>query len=204
MKNGAKRKGSECKREREMEESIRSLCKGVASFCNHLHSSCDALKASVDRRPIPLDTALSNFLQSLNRRVSAASTQLNLLETMSFGTVPFEELLGHCCEVQGKPNPPPPPPTSSLPLHQLEIDEVDFERTPVVQEDGFYAPVIDEEEDLLDESLSLKKLGLLDASLATLASKGQKLKSKPVYLSIAHSAAANAKSEEPDIAIHEF
>ncbi|RXH81285.1 hypothetical protein DVH24_005199 [Malus domestica] len=56
---------------------------------------------------------------------------------------------------------------------ELEIDEDDFERTPVVQEEGFYAPVIDEEEDLLDESLSLKKLGLSDASLATLASQGE-------------------------------
>ncbi|CAN6577229.1 unnamed protein product [Malus baccata var. baccata] len=164
MKEGAKRKSSERERGREIEESIRSLCKGVASFCNHFHSSCDALKTSVDRRPIPLDTASSNFLNPS----TAASTQLNLLETMSFGTVSFEELLGHCCEVQGQPNPPPPPPKSSLPLLQLEIDEDDFERTPVVQEEGFYAPVIDEEEDLLDESLSLKKLGLSDASLATL------------------------------------
>lgn len=53
----------------------------------------------MDRRPIPLGTASSTFIQSLNRRVSAASTQLNLLETMSFETVSFEELLGHCNEV---------------------------------------------------------------------------------------------------------
>ncbi|KAM2565563.1 hypothetical protein TB1_008177 [Malus domestica] len=127
-----------------MEESIRSLCKGVASFCNHFHSSCDALKTSVDRRPIPLDTASSNFLNPS----TAAS-------------------------------PPPAPNSTSLKRSELEIDEDDFERTPVVQEEGFYAPVIDEEEDLLDESLSLKKLWLSDASLATLASQGQKFISKP-------------------------
>ncbi|KAM1440870.1 hypothetical protein ACFX1T_008730 [Malus domestica] len=121
-----------------MEESIRSLCKGVASFCNHFHSSCDALKTSIDRRPIPLDTASSNFLNPS----TAAS-------------------------------PPPAPNSTSLKRSELEIDEDDFERTPVVQEEGFYAPVIDEEEDLLDESLSLKKLGLSDASLATLASQGE-------------------------------
>ncbi|KAB2608010.1 hypothetical protein D8674_011178 [Pyrus ussuriensis x Pyrus communis] len=156
-----------------MEESIGSLCKGVASFCNHLQSSCDALKTSVDRRPIPLDTASSTFLQSLNRRVSAASTQLNLLDTMSFGTVSFEELLGHCSEVY-KDNQ-----TRLLHLQhrlspsfvaELEIDDdEDFTSTTVDQEHGFDASVIDEEEDLLDESLSLKKLGLSDASLASLA-----------------------------------
>ncbi|KAM0978060.1 hypothetical protein ACFX2I_013992 [Malus domestica] len=168
-----------------MEESIRSLCKGVASFCNHLQSSCDALKTSVDRRPIPLDTASSTFLQSLNRRVSAASTQLNLLETMSFGTVSFEELLGHCSEVykdnqtrllnlQHRLSP------SSVAELEMDDDE-DFTSTPVDEEDGFDAPVIDEEEDLLAESLSLKKLGLSDASLASLA---------------------NDKNEDTDVSMH--
>ncbi|KAM2890638.1 hypothetical protein COP2_009040 [Malus domestica] len=164
-----------------MEESIRSLCKGVASFCNHFHSSCDALKTSVDRRPIPLDTASSNFLNpstaaspppapnstSLKRCRSAPSPSRSSWDTAARSKDNQTCLL----HLQRRLSP------SSV--AQLEIDEDDFERTPVVQEEGFYAPVIDEEEDLLDESLSLKKLGLSDASLATLASQGQKFISKP-------------------------
>ena len=50
-------------REREMEESIASLCRSLASFSNHLESSCDALTQSLLRRPIPLGThTLSLFL----------------------------------------------------------------------------------------------------------------------------------------------
>ena len=44
-------------------------------------------------------SASSTFIQGLNRRVLSASTELNLLDSMSFGTVSFEELLGHCNEV---------------------------------------------------------------------------------------------------------
>ncbi|WCJ34124.1 hypothetical protein M5689_015445 [Euphorbia peplus] len=85
-----------------MEEVISIFSKSLTSFCNHLHSSCDALKLSLDRRPIPLDSASSTFIQCLNRRVSTAGTDLSLLESMSFGTVSFEELLGHCNEVYKK------------------------------------------------------------------------------------------------------
>lgn len=45
------------------------------------------------------DSANSTFIQGLNRRVKIASGDLNLLESMSFATVSFEELLGHCNEV---------------------------------------------------------------------------------------------------------
>ncbi|GMN39633.1 hypothetical protein TIFTF001_008863 [Ficus carica] len=82
-----------------MEESITSFCRSLASFSNHLDSSCDALKQSLLRRPIPLDSASSTFIQCLNRRVSTAGSELNLLESMSLGTVSLEELLGHCNEV---------------------------------------------------------------------------------------------------------
>nr|GLL46060.1 hypothetical protein DM860_003413 [Ipomoea trifida] len=85
-----------------MEASIGKFSKTVAAFCNHLQTSSDALKQSVDRRPIPLDSASTTFVQCLNRRVSSASSDLNLLESMSFGTVSFEELLGHCNEVYKK------------------------------------------------------------------------------------------------------
>ncbi|XP_056158784.1 uncharacterized protein LOC115666419 isoform X4 [Syzygium oleosum] len=82
-----------------MEEAIATLGRSLGHFCNHLQSSVDALNQSIDRRPIPLDSASSTFVQCLNRRVSTASGDLELLDSMSFGTVSFEELLGHCNEV---------------------------------------------------------------------------------------------------------
>ncbi|KAJ8438933.1 hypothetical protein Cgig2_012828 [Carnegiea gigantea] len=82
-----------------MEETMRNMSKSLATFCNNLQSSSDALKQSLDRRPIPLDSASTTFIQSLNRRVSALSADLNLVESMTLGTVSFEELLGHCHEL---------------------------------------------------------------------------------------------------------
>ncbi|KAK8702400.1 hypothetical protein V6N13_020756 [Hibiscus sabdariffa] len=82
-----------------MEELITHLSKSLGSFYNHLQSSCDAFKQLFDRRPIPLDSASSTFVQCLNRRVSTATVDLNLLNSMSFGIVSFEELLGHCYQV---------------------------------------------------------------------------------------------------------
>lgn len=51
-----------------------------------------------------IDSASSTFLQCLNRRVSSTGSDLNLLQSMSFDTVSFEELLGHCNEVYKKNN----------------------------------------------------------------------------------------------------
>ncbi|XP_057438976.1 uncharacterized protein LOC130730858 isoform X2 [Lotus japonicus] len=172
------------------EDPISSFCNGLASFCNHLHSTSQALKQSIDRRPIPLDSASSTFVQCLNRRVSTATTDLDLLDSMSFGTVSLEELLGHCNELYKKNQ------TDLLQLEdhlksygyvpdvEMEEDEVEDIR-PQGSEDrsdsasSFYGSlsVADsgfksfEEDALLDESLSLKRLGLSDACLATLASE---------------------------------
>uniref|UniRef100_F6I3N6 Uncharacterized protein n=1 Tax=Vitis vinifera TaxID=29760 RepID=F6I3N6_VITVI len=170
-----------------MEDSIGSFCKTLASFCNHLHSSCHALKQSVDRRPIPLDSASSTFVQCLKRRISSASSDLNLLETMSFGTVSFEELLGHCSEVYKK---------NQSDLSELEdrlrdygyvpnlvIDDDDDEASGLPTPLGLDSRISDsatdsigkkfDEDPLSDESLSLKNLGLSEVCLATLASEGQ-------------------------------
>ncbi|XP_020211834.1 uncharacterized protein LOC109796576 [Cajanus cajan] len=174
------------------EDPISSFCNALATFCNHLHSSSDALRQSIDRRPIPLDSASSTFVQCLNRHVSTASADLDMLHSMSFGTVSFEELLGHCNELYKKNN---------ADLFELEdrlksygyvpvpdIEEED-EAEDIQQQDledrldslsSFYGSlsVADsslknfEEDVLLDESLSLKNLGLSDACLATLASEG--------------------------------
>ncbi|MFS7989854.1 hypothetical protein Hanom_Chr11g01051811 [Helianthus anomalus] len=54
-------------------------------------------------RPMRLAYSASlSFVQCLNRRVSTATSDLNLLESMSFDTVSFEELLGHCNEIYKK------------------------------------------------------------------------------------------------------
>ncbi|KAJ7975927.1 Methyl-CpG-binding domain protein 4 [Quillaja saponaria] len=181
------------------EDPISSFCNSLTSFCNHLQSSCDALKQSVERRPIPLDSASSTFIQCLNRRVSSASSDLDLLESMSFGTVSFEELLGHCNEVYKKNQ------TDLIELeHRLtsygyvpgpEIDGddeihgiptlLDLDTNLQASEDGLSQqssyceplsaanPIMNslEKDTLLDESMSLKELGLSDACLATLASE---------------------------------
>ncbi|XP_061372131.1 uncharacterized protein LOC133314642 [Gastrolobium bilobum] len=184
------------------EDPIFSFCDALASFCNHLQSTSDALTKSIERRPIPLDSASSTFVQCLNRRVSSASTDLDLLDSMSFGTVSFEELLGHCNELYKK---------NQTDLVELEdrLKSYGYVPVPDVEEEdeiqniqhqisegkldspSFYGSVADsslknfEEDDLLDESLSLKKLGLSDACLATLASEG------------------DLSSQEPD-KVHEF
>ncbi|ESW35018.1 hypothetical protein PHAVU_001G199700 [Phaseolus vulgaris] len=203
------------------EDPIFSFCNGLAAFCNHLHSSSDALKQSIDRRPIPLDSASSIFMQCLNRRVSTATADLDMLDSMSFGTVSFEELLGHCSELYKKNH-------SDLlqlqerlqsfgytPVPDIEEEEEEDEAEDTQHQDpedkldspsSFYGSlsVADHsfksfEEDALyplcliyflplnlklDESLSLKKFGLSDAYLATLASEGDLASHEPEKLQI--------------------
>lgn len=166
-----------------MEDSIGSFCKTLASFCNHLHSSCHALKQSVDRRPIPLDSASSTFVQCLKRRISSASSDLNLLETMSFGTVSFEELLGHCSEVYKKNQSDLSELEDRLRdygyVPNLEIDDDEDEASGLPTPLGLDSRISDsdsigkkfDEDPLSDESLSLKNLGLSEVCLATLASE---------------------------------
>ncbi|KAK9090159.1 hypothetical protein Sjap_023336 [Stephania japonica] len=175
-----------------MEENrvISDFCKTLSSFCNNLHLKSTALKESVDRRPIPLDSATSTFTRCLNHRVSAASTDLNLLESMAFGTVSFEELLGHCNEVYKK---------NESDLVEIEDRLAGFGYVPEMGVDGdedeglsflatpvgtakisSYDDKLDsvdsimkrlERSPLFEESFSLQKLGLSDVCLATLASE---------------------------------
>ncbi|KAF2289570.1 hypothetical protein GH714_037210 [Hevea brasiliensis] len=117
---------------------------------------------------------------------------------MSFGTVSFEELLGHCNEVYKK---------NQSDLLQLEDRLKDFGYVPEVEveiddqdKDSSISTALDlehkngldlpsycrpvsavssimknlEEDPLMDESLSLKSLGLSDVCLATLASEANK------------------------------
>ncbi|KAJ8649640.1 hypothetical protein MRB53_002663 [Persea americana] len=177
-----------------MDESISIFCKTLASFCKNTHSTSQALKDSTDRRPIPLDSASSTFIQCLNRRVSSVSSDLNLLESMVLETVSFEELLGHCNEVYKK---------NQNDLQQLQDrlqtsfgyvpdikmdEEVDISdlATPtgitmkfLSPKGGLDYPSIDsgqvrrrlEEDPIFDDSICIQDLGLSDAGLATLASE---------------------------------
>ncbi|KGN59396.2 uncharacterized protein LOC101214784 [Cucumis sativus] len=190
-----------------MEELISNFSKTLAPFCNHLQNTSDALKHSMDRRPIPLDSASSTFIQSLNRRVSAVNVDLNFLESMSLETVSFEELLGHVSEVYKKNE------TDLLELQkqlkgvgyvpEFEVDEDDeilnnvstpglhFELSSSM--DGLNVPSSYqksvsttglakhsfEDDILLDDSLSLQNAGLSDVCLATLATEGNSTFSDP-------------------------
>ncbi|XP_023540282.1 uncharacterized protein LOC111800703 isoform X1 [Cucurbita pepo subsp. pepo] len=183
-----------------MEDLISNFNKTLAPFCNHLQNSCNALKQSVDRRPIPLDSASSTFIQSLNRRVSAVSVDLSLLESRSLETVSLEELLGHVSEVYKKNESDLQEIQKQLKgvgyVPEFEIDEEDenynhaltsglrFELSS--SKDGLNIPSSYqrsvsmtglakhnfEDDILLDDSLSLQNAGLSDVCLATLASEG--------------------------------
>ncbi|KAK6139736.1 hypothetical protein DH2020_026496 [Rehmannia glutinosa] len=165
-----------------MEEPIGKLCRTVTKFCNHLQTSCSALKESVDRRPIPLNSASTTFVQSVNRRVSAAGDDLNMLESMSFATVSFEELLGHCNEVLKKNQNDIFALQDHLRSSSNYIPPLDFDEEDVVDHcalDDFSlgssneskGDDVAEEDPLLDDSLSLKNFGISDVSLATIASQ---------------------------------
>ncbi|KAL0374735.1 UNVERIFIED_CONTAM: hypothetical protein Sradi_3389200 [Sesamum radiatum] len=166
-----------------MEESIGKFCRTVAKFCNHLQTSCTALKESVDRRPIPLDSASTTFVQSVNRRVSAAGDDLNMLEAMSFATVSFEELLGHCNEVLKKNQNDICALQDHLRSSSSYIPPLDFDEDDVVNDFALdnvswgsdnlelKSDIAEEDPFRLDDSLSLKNFGISDVCLATIASE---------------------------------
>ncbi|KAK1263569.1 hypothetical protein QJS04_geneDACA009412 [Acorus gramineus] len=87
---------------KKMESSIKAFSKTLASMCDHIQISCDSLLDSVRRTPLPRESATATFLRCLDRRSSSAGADLEVLESMAFGTVSFEELLGHCNEVYKK------------------------------------------------------------------------------------------------------
>ncbi|KAL8152396.1 hypothetical protein V2J09_010156 [Rumex salicifolius] len=159
-----------------MEESISRLGQTLASFCNGVESSCQALNQSLDRRAIPLDSASATFIQSLNRRVSSLSGELNLLETMSFGTVSFEELLGHCNQVYKKNQADLDSLTDRLRFlgcHLSSLSDDDVDGGTLELPDPYQGSVLQELEDdtLFGDSTCLANLGLSEACLATIASK---------------------------------
>ncbi|WOH06256.1 hypothetical protein DCAR_0625679 [Daucus carota subsp. sativus] len=160
-----------------MEESIGKLGKTLGGFCANLQNSCHALKQSVERRPIPLDSASTNFVRCLNGRVSSTSTDLNLLHSMAFDTVSFEELLGHCNQVYNKNY------TDILDLedrlftfgyspHDAEPEQVEDKEDCLLEDSPPQSSLkAIQDDNLFDDSMSLQNLGLSDACLATIASQ---------------------------------
>ncbi|KAF0911269.1 hypothetical protein E2562_008026 [Oryza meyeriana var. granulata] len=127
----------------------------------------------------------------MDRRAEAAGADLARLESMAFGTVSFGELLGHCGEALGIASRhadaiesrlvsfgyvPPEVETSE----GVEEDS-DVEKLPEVPGNGCFGGAssvlrssrenIHDDDDLFENSMSLKNLGFSDACLATLSSQ---------------------------------
>ncbi|XP_072958315.1 uncharacterized protein [Typha angustifolia] len=186
-----------------MDTAISTFCKALSSFLRHVDTASRTLSDSIQRRPIPLDSAASAFLQSLDRRVSSTSSDLELLNSMAFATVSFEELLGHCNEVHK---------TNLKYISDLQERMVGFGYVPEVDaEDGEGEgnPDIDskilnpgdgverldlacgsvsavrssrkqlDDNSLFEDSISLRNLGFSDACLATLASEDDEYLASP-------------------------
>ncbi|KAG9148247.1 hypothetical protein Leryth_012211 [Lithospermum erythrorhizon] len=161
-----------------MEEEISKLCKSLTTFCDHLQNTSSALKQSVDHRPVPLDSASTTFKQWLIRRVTGVSSDLNMLESMSFGTVSLEELLGHCNEVYKKNQNDVvylqellQCSTNYIPHDEHEEELLDDSPSKTYKRGIPSSSKIGDDDLLLDDSLSLKSFGLSDACLATIASE---------------------------------
>ncbi|GJV27167.1 hypothetical protein Tco_1383615 [Tanacetum coccineum] len=178
-----------------MEDTIREFRNGVSRFCNHLESSSAALLQSVNRRPIPFESASLSFVQGLNRRVSTATSDLNLLESMTFDTVSFEELLGHCNEIYKKNQNDIAEIEDRLsafgyvaeleisePEEDLDLDDIQPNTTldlkNTIEDDSLVQVLMTSESwnfltlVRFDDTLSLEKLGISDVSLANIVSEG--------------------------------
>uniref|UniRef100_A0A0E0JCM2 Uncharacterized protein n=1 Tax=Oryza nivara TaxID=4536 RepID=A0A0E0JCM2_ORYNI len=208
-----------------MEAKISSLCTALSSVLNHADDSSRALSDALSRRPIHLESAARGFLQGLERRSEAAGADLSRLESMAFGTVSFEELLGHCGEALSMFSRHadaiesrlvafgyvPPGSTNSLPpwgilnpivsiFFKLLVENCEFamllveeevsedvqedwddEKLPGVAGNGCFGgtssvlrssrEMVDDDDALFENSMSLKNLGFSDACLATLSSQ---------------------------------
>ncbi|XP_024984225.1 uncharacterized protein LOC112520157 [Cynara cardunculus var. scolymus] len=159
-----------------MEDSITQFRDGIARFCTHLESSSAALLQSINRLPIPFDSASLSFVQCLNRRVSTATSDLNLLESMTSDTVSFEELLGHCNEVFKKNQNDIVELEDRLSVFgyvpEAEIDESEEDWNESQPNTSLDLKNPMEDDSLFDDTLSLQNLGISDASLATIVSEG--------------------------------
>ncbi|XP_015698676.2 uncharacterized protein LOC102706059 [Oryza brachyantha] len=175
-----------------MEAKISSLCASLTAVLTHADDSSRALSDAISRRPIHLESAASAFLQGLDRRAEAAGADLSRLESMAFGTVSFEELLGHCGEALSISSRHADAIESRLvsfgyapPEEEESEDEGvgedwDAEKLPEVPGNGCFGggssvlrssvEMAADDDVLFENSMSLKNLGFSDACLATLSS----------------------------------
>ncbi|KQK11085.1 uncharacterized protein LOC100824369 [Brachypodium distachyon] len=178
-----------------MEASISSLCGALSDVLAHADSSSRALSDALSRRPIPLESATSAFLQGLDRRVEAAGADLARLESMAFDTVSVEELLGHFREALGIVSRHADAVESRLTSFGYVAPEVEDEAEDgnegelEVPENGCFGGSssvlrsgrerFDDDDALFDDSMSLKNLGFSDACLATLSSQDNDFSASP-------------------------
>ncbi|KAI4988547.1 hypothetical protein ZWY2020_030177 [Hordeum vulgare] len=179
--------------QRRMDALISAMCGSLSEVLTHADSHSRALSDALSRRAIPLESATNAFLQGLDRRVEAAGADLEHLESLAFGTVSVEELLGHCCE--------------ALNIVSRHADAIEFRLVSY----GYVAPEVedeveeeegrdtgelevpgnggfggsssvlrsarkrfdddDDDDALFEDSMSLKNFGISDACLATLSSQ---------------------------------
>ncbi|XP_020194598.1 uncharacterized protein [Aegilops tauschii subsp. strangulata] len=177
--------------QRGMDASISALCGSLSEVLTHADDSSRALSDALSRRAIPLESATNAFLQGLDRRVEAAGADLARLESMAFGTVSVEELLGHFREVHNIVSRHADAIESRLVFFGYVAPEVEDE---VEEEEegadlgdldvpgngllGGSSSVLrsarkhfDDDDELFEDSMSLKNFGISDACLATLSSQ---------------------------------
>ncbi|KAJ1266493.1 hypothetical protein BS78_08G155200 [Paspalum vaginatum] len=175
----------------DMERSITELCAFLSDVLYHAESSSRELADVVSRRPIHLEKSTASFLQKLHRLTDAAGADLQRFESMAFGTVSFEELLGHCGEALSVYPRHAEAIQSRLASLGYEPPEVEVEpEVDAEAEDGGVGQVatpagngcfsgsksvlrsgrqrLDDDDDLIFGE-SLKSLGFSDACLATLS-----------------------------------
>ncbi|KAK3140283.1 hypothetical protein QOZ80_5AG0398650 [Eleusine coracana subsp. coracana] len=185
---------------RELEGSIADLCGSLAEVLDHAESSSRALADAVSERPILLQSSTSTFLRKLEGMTEAVGADLQQLESLTFGAVAFNELLGHWGEalkVYGRHADAIETRLASFgyvaPVTEPEVDaEEDEGGSPGISYIGGSSSVLmsssksrfsnDDDDAVFEESMSLENLGLSDACLAALSSEGTDFSGSPMKL----------------------
>ncbi|TVU48938.1 hypothetical protein EJB05_00224 [Eragrostis curvula] len=178
----------------ELESSISALCGDLSAVLDHADSSSRALADVVSQPPIHLDSATNTFLRKLDLMTEAAGADLARLESMAFGAVSFAELLGHCGEalkvydrhadaIEARLVSFGYVPPEAKPELDAEEDEGGllgnscFRGSSSVLKSG--RGLLEDDDALFEESVSLKNLGLSDACLAALSSEATDFSGSP-------------------------
>ncbi|KAL6847151.1 hypothetical protein ACP4OV_023004 [Aristida adscensionis] len=190
------------------DQSISALCSSLSAVLGHAESSSKELADAVSRRPIQLELFTSRFTEKVNRQADAAAADLERLESRALGAVSFDELLGHCGVALGVYTRHADaiqsrlasygyaPPEVEPELEDEEEPEVnggvgkpgwrgnscyDVSSSALKSSRGRFDEDDDDDDALFEESMSmsLKKLGFSDASLAVISSAGDDFPGSP-------------------------